>query len=308
MEIAQKIIALRERPAREWIAEANRVLPEVVAMLLVLFIAWHGATLLWALLPGQPQFDWSQRPVTTARTANPGIASGVDYRSIAAAHLFGVAGSDGRAEQVVKAPDTSLNLKLRGTIAADDESIAHAIIADSSDKANVYFIDDSLPGGATLHEVHVDRVILKRGGAFETLRLPKQSQSLGRNSAQRTRNAAAIAEARDPNNSLRRTIAGSAAAFTEIVRPQPFMPNGQMKGYRVYPGRDRRAFAALGLRPGDLVTEMNGQKLDNMQSGIEAFRQLGDATQMTVTIERNGADMQLILDSSKFNDSSGARK
>jgi general secretion pathway protein C len=304
VEIAQKIIALRERPAREWIAEANRVLPEVVAMLLVLFIAWHGATLLWALLPGQPQFDWSQQPVSTARTANPGIASGIDYRSIADAHLFGVASSGGSAAQVVKAPDTSLNLKLRGAIAADDESIAHAIIADSSDKANVYFIDDSLPGGATLHEVHVDRVILKRGGAFETLRLPKQSQSLGRNSAQRARNAAA----RIPTSSLRQAIGGNAATFTEIVRPQPFMPNGQMKGYRVYPGRDRRAFAALGLRPGDLVTEINGQKLDNLQSGIEVFRQLGDATQMTVTIERNGSDMQLILDSSKFNNSSGARK
>ena len=50
------------------------------------------------------------------------------------------------------------------------------------------------------------------------------------------------------------------ASFTDILRPQPYMPNGELKGYRVYPGRDRRRFAALGLRPGDLVTELTANR------------------------------------------------
>lgn len=304
MEIAQTITALRDRPTREWIAEANRVLPGALAVTLVLLIAWHSAQLLWSLLPGQPQFDWSQRPAATARTTNPGIATGVNFRAIAAAHLFGIAGADAPSQQAVSAPDTSLNLKLSGTIAADDESIAHAIIIGGDKKANVYFIDDSLPGGATLHEVHADRVILKRGVTFETLRLPKKSLSLGLTRQSSSANPVRSAS----NNSLRQAIGSNPASFSEIVRPQPFMPNGKMKGYRVYPGRDRRAFAALGLRPGDLVTEINGQTLDNLQNGMDAFRKLGDATQMTVTIERNGSPMQLTLDSSQFTNASGARK
>lgn len=86
------------------------------------------------------------------------------------------------------------------------------------------------------------------------------------------------------------------------------MPNGQLKGYRVYPGRDRRTFAALGLRPGDLVTDINGQPLDDLQSGMEIFRNLGDATQVTVTIERNGSAMVLTLDASQFDNAAGAMR
>jgi general secretion pathway protein C len=88
-------------------------------------------------------------------------------------------------------------------------------------------------------------------------------------------------------------------AFTQILRPQPYMPNGQLKGYRVYPGRDRRRFAALGLRPGDLITEINGQSLTNLQDGMEVFKSIGDTPQITVTIERNGNPMVLSLDSSE---------
>jgi general secretion pathway protein C len=78
------------------------------------------------------------------------------------------------------------------------------------------------------------------------------------------------------------------------------MPNGELKGYRVYPGRDRRKFASLGLRPGDLVTDINGQPLNDLQSGMEVFKNLGNATELTVTIERNGSPMALTLDTSQF--------
>jgi general secretion pathway protein C len=304
VEIAQKITDLRGRPAREWIAEANRVLPAVAAVIVVLLIAWHGAQLIWSLMPGKAEFDWSQRPANIARTANPGVAADANFRAIATAHLFGEADMT-ESTEVVKAPETRLNLALRGTFAADDDSIAHAIIASGSKEANVYFVDDSLPGGATLHEVHVDRVILERGGAFETLRLPKKSQKLG---LTRSPSASSSLPNRPVPGSPSQSAGFNASAFTEIIRPQPFMPNGKLSGYRVYPGRDRRTFAALGLRPGDLVTEINGNKLDNLQNGMDAFRGLGDATQMTVTIERNGTSMQLTLDSSKLNNAPGARQ
>jgi general secretion pathway protein C len=305
VELAHKIQSLRDRSPEQWLTLANQELPAITAWVLVLFIAWHGAQLLWSLFPGEPEFDWSRRTATVGTPVNNADVS-VDFRAIASAHLFGEADAQAPPSAVVKAPETRLNLKLRGTIAADDETIAHAIISDDSNNAKVYFVEDSVPGGATLHEVHTDRVILNRGGSFETLRLPKQSQNLGIQRATAGNDTDDHGGSR--RNTLRSAVGSNPTAFTEVIRPQPFMPNGEMRGYRVYPGRDRKAFAALGLRPGDLVTEINGQTLDNLREGMEIFRQLGDATQMTVTIERNGSPMALTLDSSQFNNASGARR
>jgi general secretion pathway protein C len=68
-----------------------------------------------------------------------------------------------------------------------------------------------------------------------------------------------------------------------------------MQGYRVYPGRDRRQFAALGLRPGDLIKDVDGAALTNPQQAAEIFQGLGDKEQVSVTVERNGQPEVLVL-------------
>jgi len=105
---------------------------------------------------------------------------------------------------------------------------------------------------------------------------------------------------------MQQMMQDSGGSFTDVLRPQPYMPNGELKGYRVYPGRDRRRFAALGLRPGDLVTDINGQPLNDLQSAAEVFKNMGDSTQLTVTIERNGSPMALTLDTSQLSNTPGA--
>jgi general secretion pathway protein C len=227
--------------------------------------------------------------------------NGQNYQTIVDSHLFGTAGAESApivAEETDDAPDTRLNLKLRATVSAEDQAIAHAIITDGSGKENVFFVRDSIPGGATLHRVHPDRVILNRGGVLEVLRLPKEfdnksSGGIRRSSSTRT-------PGRSTPSTVQTMISENAANFSEIIRPQPFMPNGQLKGYRVFPGRNRQQFMALGLRPGDLVTEINGVALNNPAQGMEIFRTLSESSQVTVTVERNGQNQTITLDSSKL--------
>ena len=64
--------------------------------------------------------------------------------------------------------------------------------------------------------------------------------------------------------------------------------NGEQAGYRVYPGRDRQQFAALGLRPGDLIMDIDGQALSDPTQAMQIFQSLGTAEQVTVTVERTG--------------------
>jgi general secretion pathway protein C len=77
------------------------------------------------------------------------------------------------------------------------------------------------------------------------------------------------------------------------------MPGGELKGYRIYPGRNRDQFVGLGLKPGDLVTEINGMALNNPAQAMEMFRALADVTQVTLTVERVGQAQTLTLDTTQ---------
>lgn len=304
MDLRHKIIQLKLQPTSHWVNATNTHFPPAVSVLLAVAIAWYVARLFWVLVPVEQDFDWSVQPALSSgpSRASPGAAT-VNFQTIVDAHLFGEAGAEPPpiADPTIDAPDTRLNLKLRGTFAAGDESISHAIIADGSGKDAVFFIKDSLPGGAVLHEVYPDRVILNRAGTLETLRLPRTSESLGK-----TQTASRRPSGNMRPDSMQQGMQQPPSSFTDILRPQPYMPNGELKGYRVYPGRDRRRFAALGLRPGDLVTDINGQPLNNLQSGMEVFKNLSNSDQLTVTIERNGSPLQLTLDTAEIDRISGA--
>ena len=291
MDLVHKINSLRAQPVSWWLSTANQHMPAVVSFVLVVVIALYLVRLIWVLVPPVNNFDWTEKSAAVVTSA-PGAEglSAATFRTIATAHLFGVAGAEPARQTATEAPETRLNLKLRATVAAADDSLAHAIIADGNGKDEVYFINERVAGGAILHEIRPDRVILNRGGVLETLKLPKLSESLGRGASRQASERPAAAQPGPAQGVIR-----GPDAFTDVLRPQPFMPNGELKGYRVYPGRDRRRFAALGLRPGDLVTDINGQTLDNLQDGMEVFRKLADSSQIVVTIERNGSPMVLTL-------------
>jgi general secretion pathway protein C len=75
--------------------------------------------------------------------------------------------------------------------------------------------------------------------------------------------------------------------------------NGQQRGYRVYPGRNRQQFSKLGLMPGDLVTAINGTPLDDPARGMEILQSINSASEVTVTIERNGQSSQVSINNAQ---------
>src|SRR5690348_2810951 len=87
---------------------------------------------------------------------------------------------------------------------------------------------------------------------------------------------------------MRKLIADDPGLMADIMRPQPVFAQGKQKGYRVYPGRNRQAFARLGLRPGDLVMSINGTPLDDPARGQEVFGTLGSSSEAHITVIRGG--------------------
>src|SRR5690606_38627528 len=283
------------------IAAVNRVAPKWVALALVVLIAWLLARIVWSLVPGPSAGDpVDAEPGVMAQGANS--AGQADVQLIANAHIFGEA----RAVEEAPPPaanhddlaETRLSLSLKGTITANDEQSSIAIIADTGNQEKVYAISDTVVPGTTLHAVYADRVILNRGGALEALKLPKEFPQ----GAQPVRRVTPppVSRAADANPSIQEVVSENVTKLADVIRPTPYFVAGQQQGYRVYPGRDRKQFAALGLRPGDLIKDIDGAALTDPQQAMEIFQNLGSADQVSVTVERNGQPEVLVLSTSQL--------
>lgn len=275
--------------AQQWLERATRSVPPVLSVLLVIAIAWQLVQLTWLLLEGSgPQA--SQAPSASAPPVS--ARRGIDIQKIVNAHLFGAPQATASGPQ---APQTQMNLVLTAVLAAEDPKKGLAIIGETAQSAKVHGVGATIRPGTRLHEVYPDRVILDRNGQLETLALPRQS----------TARVAVNRPAQQPPNSqfaneLRRIAESNPTAFAQIVRPQPVFANGVQRGYRVYPGRNRKQFADLGLQPGDLVLSINGTPLDDPQRGLEIFNTIGTSDRVNITVERNGQTQELTLNTAQI--------
>jgi general secretion pathway protein C len=139
-------------------------------------------------------------------------------------------------------------------------------------------------------------VLLDRSGRLETLRLPKELSSTTAMMMPSPMPQAAPAA----TGSLREAIGANAARLSEILRPAPHIQEGKVVGFRVTPGRDAAAFDALGLRPNDVVTDINGTVLDDVSQGLQIFESLGETTQANVTVLRDGVPQVIVIDTSQL--------
>ncbi len=282
---------------------ANRLLPKWVTLLLVVLIAWKLAQIIWMLVPGSAGSDvLYQAPIQADGSANRAAPTQANVQAIAGSHLFGEAAPDSAPpppDLAENLAETRLSLSLKGTIAATDQRSSVAIIADQSNEDKVYAIGDSIVSGTSLHAVYRDRVVLNESGVLKELNLPRDfptsSQPVRRNVATTTRTS----ESED-EDSIQNVVAQNVTKLADVIRPTPYFVAGQQQGYRVYPGRDRKQFAALGLRPGDLIKDIDGAALTDPQQAMQIFQNLGSADQVSVTVERNGQPEVLVLKTSQL--------
>ncbi|MDH4124683.1 MAG: type II secretion system protein GspC [Gammaproteobacteria bacterium] len=279
-------------------AAASRLLPAWISLLLVIVIAWQLARIFWLLVPAPASGDLVATPAHVANVLDTDDLA-TDVNAIANAHIFGVASVDEATPEpvvtVVEADrDTRLNLALKGTIASTAEASAIAIISDAGRDENVYSIGDPVTATAKLHAVYADRVVLNENGVLTNLKLPKDFPA----GSASIRSAPALTDVQpmsDDSQSIQSVLAQNVASLSDVIRPTPYFVDGQQQGYRVYPGRNRAQFTALGLRPGDLIKEIDGQSLSDQSQAMQIFQSLGSADQVSVTVERDGQPEVIVL-------------
>ncbi|MCP5093375.1 MAG: type II secretion system protein GspC [Gammaproteobacteria bacterium] len=285
------------------LSAANRLLPPWVSLILVVAIAWQIAKIIWMLVPGPAVGD--NVPLTTSMTSRTtSTESSADVQAIANAHMFGVA--DAQTAEPAPAPtedenlsDTRLtNLSLKGTVASELAEYSVAIISDGSNEEKVYAVDDPIGSGAKLHAVYADRVVLNENGVLTNLKLPREFAATSAAPVRRT--TSNTRQTTRNTQSIQAVVSQNLTKLSDVIRPTPYFVNGQQSGYRVYPGRDRQQFSALGLRPGDLIKDIDGQSLTDPTQAMQVFQSLGTSEQVTVTVERNGQPQTIVLKTSQL--------
>jgi len=272
----------------------NKYLSVLMNILLVLAIAWLLAKISWLFFPQQTIMR--AQPVPQKQIFRQ--ASPQNFRRLTAAHIFGI--NQTTAVLIpVKAPETKLNLTLKGVLAANPMKRATAIIARGRNgKETIYGIGDKISTGVSIKEIHPEYIVLNRGGRSEILKLPKQS-GLNQSGFNRTGgNHINRFSQRSPGQALaqiRQNILRSPTSFGDYALPIVVRQNGKQMGYRLQPQAKGQLLAQLGLQPNDIITRINGVELNKPQNGITALRKLSTANQLNLVVNRNGTEVPLYI-------------
>ncbi|MFQ2044257.1 GspC family type II secretion system variant ExeC [Aeromonas veronii] len=258
---------------------------QLVFLALLIMLAQQSAALTWRLLTlASPQISqpWQPSAVAVNGQSNPRLELG----EVSRLALFGKAITKAQAKAAVaaNAPRTQLNAQLNGVLASSDPAKSIAIIAMSGIQ-NSYGVGDMIDGTqARIRQVYPDRVIIERDGRDETLML--DGEEYGKPLPQT--NAA-------PLGSLRSELMADPGKITDYLNISPVQVDGRMTGYRLNPGSNPEFFNQSGLQANDLAISINGLDLrDNMQA-MQAMQQVAGATEMTVTVERQGEQFDIYV-------------
>ena len=298
---------------RFWVGGLDSRLPTIVTVLLIILLAHGLAKLTWNIVP-LPEVEQTtaseqrQKPQAARVVRDQPLAN-----KISNFNLFGKHEPKKVVVEPVRpavVPETKLNLKLRGVFASKDKNAARAIIADSRGDEDSYQIGASLPGGATLSEIHADRVILEHNGRFETLKLPVDLADTGADDGGSSASQSSVRSPpvdRDINRGNIESLSSSTTDNAQLlgqyrnallndpnsvmglINVRPYQKDGQLVGYRLRPGKDRSLLRRFGLRSGDIVTSENGVPMNNPVKALEVLRDLSTASQISVDVLRNGA-------------------
>ena len=216
------------------------------------------------------------RPEATLAARNP-------LQTLLSAHLLGEKPSNQIKPPSLQAPETSLNLNLKGIMMAQKPSDNYAIIGAPNTPDRSYGLNDILPGNGRITHIFTDRIILENDGRQESLRLalPIGNQPAARQQVNQ------ITQGRHATISgFREQFVKNPSILGDILSAEPVSLKSGHSGWQISPGSNPTLFNQLGLKPGDLVLAINGVSAKNSLSRIALLNELATADQLNLKVLR----------------------
>lgn len=146
----------------------------LACLLIVLVLAWSLAeaslTLYEEVYKGRHTAAEASVTVDTRETADGSI-------TISRISLFGRPPPETPEAETVAAPETGLDLALKGVFVATDPGRSTAIISAGDEHGGIYYPGDLLPGNAVLTAVQEEQVLLTRRGKLEALKFAEEEET-----------------------------------------------------------------------------------------------------------------------------------
>ena len=253
--------------------------------LVVLACFWLGRAVITFL---EPKSVWTDKGLNAPITTN-GTASGKKTYDFSF-DAFNRASSDQDELNVqafiegLDAPETSLNLKLRGRRSGDSPGV---IIETPDGKQRNYYVDDEIINGVILKSVHPDYVVISRGGTLERLTFDKDDRTKLTQPSETQRAA-----------QTRQNGALTVENFLKSVSILPVRDGTNIKGLRISSKGANFNLGRFGLRNGDVVTKIGDRELTGdittlqsiMQDANDIFTQNNE---IDATVLRNGKETRV---------------
>lgn len=264
-----------------------------------IFWAVHSLSkLVWYVVPAPALPTPKVVPVSAKASAANTQAKKADIDAVMALNIMGEFNA-ATVEEVATGPvtipddvpETTLNIKLQGIIAASDKAQSRAIIGPNEQNQKMYEVDEEIEGvrGVKITEIFDLKVRLNNNGKIEDLWLYGED---GRDVASSGTYIPPVADEPEEPDQDRRQINQSDIAgaknIGDVVRFMVATENGKMIGYKVRPGRKRELFDQAGLKSDDIVVSVNGIEVNEPQKVREVYQALKNATEANLQVLRDG--------------------
>jgi type II secretion system protein C len=242
-------------------------------------------------------------------STSPSRPTGVEYEAILRRNMFNVEGKipqpfdQGQLDCMSQAKPSTQRLQLMGTIVMNDERLSVALLQDESNPVKLAVRKDELFSDNKYVAKKVDRkkfcFQVKSSGEFEFIEIPEEGGGLATGGGPGLVGTDGITPVNEKQFMVKKTFLDTnlmnLQSILQTARAVPYTEpgTGKFMGFLVQSVDAGSLFAQLGIRQGDILTNVNDIVLDNAGKGLEAFQRLRNSPEVVMSIIRGGEKTSL---------------
>jgi general secretion pathway protein C len=206
----------------------------------------------------------------------------------------------GKEEDINKLEVTDLKLELLGTTTGAGTE-PYAVIKQKANPRQMLYVEGDTIDKALIKTILREKVILVVNGKNQVLLMEKPSSQKDKPIPQRIAGSGKQSGVSGDTEGFVDTISlkwadiekfkTNARDLRKQIKIRPHFSNGQMDGYRVYGIRKNSQFGKVGLRNGDILSQVNEKEIRTMQDAMGIYEELNaleGKSAMDLGIKRKG--------------------
>jgi general secretion pathway protein C len=200
---------------------------------------------------------------------------------------------------------------LRGTIVASPKEFSNITVSENGTAGtSIYWVGDkAFNSDAEVYEVHARKVFFKRptgctylilgeiGVAKSVAPVVPANVPPALASTDPAITTEGISKTGENSYEISRDLINSKlsdlATLTNEAKAIPNMKNGEFNGFKLYAIRSTSLFSQIGMKNGDILQTVNGEKVDSLEKAMGLLGTLGSASNIQIGMQRRGQDVKM---------------